>query len=304
MASAAPSIKPRTLPTIEHFDGKHRARIACAIADGHRVICQEKVDGSQLTIFKRDDELHFYNKNKPVGSGAKPFQNAIVSLACHPEWFQEGYYYHGEAMASSQPNTIRYHRHPSQFWIGYEIITQDGLAMTPEDCKTLLPHCEWVPVLYDSLSCDRFDPAQLLGDIEADRVPSILGGKPEGFVIKVFNSDHSCSRYKVVRPEFGEQNHSKKSKLPSLSDEQFIKSLGQIYAVEPRFQKAVQHLQERGQWNSNLKTNIGALVSELNDDLYKERIDDIKNELFVRFWPLIADQARTGLLEFIETLDQ
>ena len=52
-------IKPRTLPSInigDDIDIKVRGR----------VVVQEKIDGSQCTLFRRNDELICYNKKEKM----------------------------------------------------------------------------------------------------------------------------------------------------------------------------------------------------------------------------------------------
>jgi hypothetical protein len=164
---------------------------------------------------------------------------------------------------------------------------------------------------------------------------SCLGGIPEGLVFKVVNrlcdnsnsdgndnnndnnngndNNNDCNndndiskgnvtntRLKFVREEFSEMNHSKKGKIQTLSDSDFIKSIGQIYNTDARIQKGIQHLQEADEWDYIDETNNDAkLEKELDEDLLKEGREDIENYLFVRFWDSIRNASRLDLKDYL-----
>ena len=44
------------------------------------------------------------------------------------------------------------------------------------------------------------------------------------------------------------------------------------------------------------------MVNELDEDLLKECEQEIKDLLFVRFWPQISKVARGNILEFLNSL--
>jgi hypothetical protein len=305
----------RTFPSIDHGA---KAKLDSSSCPNTRVIIQEKVDGSQLSICNIDGKLRFFNKSKEITAHAKPFFNSHVSLVNKPELFKPGYVYHGEAMNSVHPNTIRYEREPTYFWIIYEIVKDDGTSLYPEEIEKLLEGTglEYIKPLYDNI--DNMDTTESVDYVEManeyvekitrDEIPSILGGRPEGVVLKAVNRMRNGkrvnTRYKFVRTEFSEMNRARKRRLPKLPDVEIIDGIGAVYNVKARFQKAVQHLQEDGKWKDVPKRNQTALIEELDADLRKECEEDIKNMLFIRFWPQISKAARTDLASFMDDISK
>jgi RNA ligase-like protein len=300
----------RTFPSIDHG---HKAKLDSSSCHGARVIIQEKVDGSQLSICNIDGKLRFFNKRKEISARSKPFLNSHLSLADKPQLFKAGHMYHGEAMNSRQPNTIQYGREPRYFWIIYEVVKGDT-SLYPEQVEELIQDTglEYIRPLYDNLgnteSTDYVEIANgYIEQITKGGITSILGGVPEGVVLKTINrmknGKRVNTRYKFVRTEFAEMNRSRKRRLPKLSDAAVIDGIGSVYNVPARFQKGVQHIQEEGKWDYDATNrNLTRLVNELDADLLKEYKDDIKNMLFIRFFPQICKAARADLTEFVDTI--
>lgn len=308
----------RTLPSISV--GTNCKLLA---SENTRVIIQEKVDGSQLTICKVNGVVTFYNKTKKISGTSKPFLNSYLSLVNKPELFEEGYSYHGEAMNSIQPNTLRYEREPKYFWILYEVVRSDNVSLFPEEIEVLIKDTgiEYLKPLYDTFGTEGSDAKapetrdyveiakDLLDQIVDGKIQSYLGGVPEGVVLKALNrmKDGKMvnTRYKFVRSEFTEMNQNRKNKLPTLSDEEIVEAIGSVYNVSARFQKGVQHLQEQNKWKyDSVLKNVPALVHELDLDLLKEAEEDIKTMLFIRFFPKISRAARDGLTDFLNNLKE
>lgn len=298
--------KALTLPSIDSVTPGKLANIT----ESDHVIIQEKINGSQFTIFKKDGELHFYNRNKEVGPKGDPYINAYLSLHDKKDFFVEGFFYHGEAMRNTTTNNAAYKRMPRYFWIVYEIQRADGSLLTPEEMTVALQNTgiEMTQVLYDSHK-NKSVPVQevidqLMAQIESKQIESCLGGIPEGIVIKVLNSvkdGKTCNyRFKQVRSQFAEMSQEKRNKIEQVSDADFIKEIGEIYNTDGRREKAVQHMKEKDVWQPNINKNIGTMVNELDNDLLKEAKEDIKNMLFVRFWSEISKVARGDVSKFLK----
>ena len=272
-----------------------------------RVIIQEKLDGSQLTISNINGVVTFFNKSKQISGKSKPFLNSYLSLVNKPHIFKSGYFYHGEAMISIKPHTIVYEREAKYFWVLYEVVRADNTSLVPEEIYELIKDTgiEYLPPLYDNKQeTEYIDYIQiakrLMEDITTGEITSHLGGTPEGVVLKALNRTRDIksvnTRYKFVRQELAEMNSKKKKRIPRVSDEQIIEAIGKIYDTEARMRKGVQHLQEEDKWNYNdPKKNISSLVDELDLDLLSEAEDDIKSMLFIRFFPKISKIARSSL---------
>jgi hypothetical protein len=96
---------------------------------------------------------------------------------------------------------------------------------------------------------------------------------------------------KYVRPEFREKLNktwtSGKDKV-----QEFIDS----FRTEARWQKAIQHLQEKGELVNEPK-DIGKLVAEVKRDILEEEELNIKNGLYRLFKDTILRKATAGLPE-------
>jgi len=312
----------RKLPSIESGQNGNLDKIDFS----HRVLLQEKVDGSQLTIFKKDDTLHYYNKNSACNPNGEPWRDAYLQLCQHPEFFQEGHFYHGESLKNSmkkrgdqtlyRPNVCEYSRLPRYNYIIYEIIRSDGYILTPEEMLSHLEGTglETVQVFFDS-TIHPYEQGlkkivdTLLEKMENGSLASSLGLKPEGLVLKVLNKKdkegaYSTKRLKFVRPMFVETHLKKKENLYQVSDEEFIVELGKVYDTDARKMKAVQHLREKGAWNSDKNKNFKNMTDELNADLLKEKSEEIRDLLFARFWPQISKAAQGDIAVFFAGLEK
>ncbi|KKK50998.1 hypothetical protein LCGC14_3119400, partial [marine sediment metagenome] len=111
---------------------------------------------------------------------------------------------------------------------------------------------------------------------------SILGGsKVEGIVIKNytrFGKDGKALMGKFVSEEFKETNKRDfNARNPSATDikQRIIESL----KTEARWNKAVQHLKEKGILEGSVK-DIGNLIKEARQDIIEECEDFIKQKLY------------------------
>ena len=298
----------KKLPSIDHGFGKDLGKFT-----SDRVIIQEKVDGSQLTIFREGDILKFYNKGSVCNVKNFVFIDAYLQLKL--EYFEEGLYYHGESLPNKmkkkgdcviyRPNTCEYLRLPRYNFIVYEIVRLDGTILTPDEMseKCLKHGLEMVKIYYDSLGSSSLSGksyneyiSDLLEGMNEGLVESGLGLKPEGVVFKVLNRNVNerkvTTRFKFVRPEFSEMNLSKKKKLVDVLDVDYAREIGKLFDVPARRDKAIQHLKEKGKWKDDLYMNVGPMIEELDVDLLKERSDEIKDLLFIRYCSEILKSSR------------
>jgi RNA ligase len=309
-----------TLPSIEQGNDARLNNITKGAPD---IVFQEKIDGSQLTIFKKNGILHYYNKNKEINPKGKPWLNAYLSLNSQPHLFKEDYFYHGEAMTKNKTNVNPYERTPHFFWIVYEIVREDNYMLSPVEMNNLLQgtNIETVTTLL-TLSPDVYSQgdfnlnttiSDIMTDVSKGTIVSSLGGKMEGVVMKTCkrmdNDKYKVTRYKYVRPEFSEIHRDKSKRLElkckDMTDDEFIDNIGEMFNVPARKHKAKQHLVERGKWNENdPKKSVSNFVNELDDDLLKEQKEYIMNLLFIHYFPKISKIARGNVMDFITNLNQ
>lgn len=254
---------------------------------------QEKIDGSQFSVMKLSGELYARSKGKQlvVDAPEKMFIKAIESakeLDLHDGWL-----YRTEFLSKPKHNVLAYDRVPNKNLIIFDINT--GL-------ETYLPYCEMkveaerlglevVPLIFSGMISNVESLMSFLETI------SILGGqKIEGMVFKNysrFGKDKKVLMGKFVSEKFKEVHGSERKKANS-GRKDLVQSLILKYKTEARWNKAVQHLRERGELQDCLK-DIGNLLKEVHLDLEKECKEEISEALYKHFMPHIKRGAAAGL---------
>lgn len=264
------------------------------------VVVQEKIDGSQFSFGVVDGALHLRSKGATVYPETvdKLFRQAVETAVALFQAGQlvEGWTYRGEAMMGPKHNALAYERQPRGGVILFDVDTaQESRVEDPAELDRIADSLglECVPVLYQGLVSAPGQLRELL-----DR-PSCLGGKMEGVVVKNYarwGTDGKMLMGKVVADGFKELNAGNwKKENPGRQD--IIASLIGMYRTEARWQKAAQHLRERGELLEDPK-DIGRLIREVGEDVHTECAEEIKEALFKAFWKDIQRGITGGLPEW------
>ncbi len=136
-----------------------------------RLIIQEKMDGSNFTVFRNPQtlDLQYFNKGKLLDEKQSVFERTCDALRTRQELFRPGYIYHGEALRATRSCHIMYRRIPKFHWICYEIMipynTTTYRCATPEEMTEILKDTglEQAHIFYDCVreddkSCERLGP--------------------------------------------------------------------------------------------------------------------------------------------------
>jgi hypothetical protein len=271
------------------------------------VIVEEKIDGSQLSfqVAACDDgtlELLCRSKGKQLVLDApeKMFSRAVKTICEEIAPMHANWIYRCEYLEKPKHNVLAYDRVPNKHLIGFDICT--GL-------ETYLPYAEkkaeferigleCVPLLYEGM-VDGVD--QFYDFLE---LTSILGGsKIEGVVVKnykLFTAEKKVAIGKYVSEKFKEVAGGEWRKSnPTETD--ITNLLISSYRTPARWQKAIQHLKERGEleWSPR---DIGSLIREIQADTKKECEEEIKDALFKHFWPKIQRGITAGAPEWFKEL--
>jgi len=259
------------------------------------VIVEEKIDGSQFSFGVIDGELQCRSKGKQLILDApeKMFQRAVkvvreIEPLLHPGWI-----YRCEYLQSPKHNTLAYDRTPEKNLIGFDIVVGEEDYLIPEQ-KASEFHgigLECVPLLHSGV----VENIEMLNSF-LDRI-SILGGcKIEGVVVKnysLFTIEKKVAMGKYVSENFKEiHGNDWRTRNPTGKD--IVGMLIESYRTPARWQKAVQHLAERGELDNSPK-DIGALLKEVSLDVKKECEEEIKQSLFDHAWKNIARGIVAGL---------
>lgn len=255
---------------------------------------QEKLDGSQLSWSTRSGKIKFYNGTKQIISG-KQFDKAIAVLTERQADFNPNYTYHAECIQQLKHNVVVYKRLPTNYVVVYDIQTENKHYLWP---TSMAAECQRAGLEHARLLCDgaKTNPQDTSPDtnishfmtaIEEGKIVSMLGGTPEGIVLKhpCFEKDHrfTAMKFKIVSEKFRERHAKKQPKVGTYSPVQFLEWLGSQFATVARLNKAIQHLKERGTDQPSQQM----IVDELDRDLLKEFNPVLRSYIATEFTPHI-----------------
>jgi len=264
------------------------------------VVVEEKVDGSQFSfgLFDIDGErvLRCRSKGAEINIIA-PEQmfieavNVAKSLDLHVGWT-----YRAEYLKKPKHNALSYDRIPLRHLMVFDINTghEEYLSYSDKAAECARIGLEVVPLVFEGVLQGTEQFRSWL-----DRV-SVLGGqKIEGVVVKdyrQFGADKKVLMGKFVAEAFKEVHHAEwKEANPTQTDilERLIYSL----RTPARWNKAVQHLRERGEIEDSPR-DIGRLIKEAQADVENECSDLIAQTLVSWALPHIRRGVIRGLAEW------
>lgn len=261
----------------------------------HRLSVTEKLDGSQFSWMKDSNgEVHFRSKGAVIHIGNEPpmFSQGVQAILGLRDFLTPNYIYRGEYFQKPKHNSLAYSRIPKHHVILFDI--QDGPEsyLSYEDMKAEADRIgfEVVPLLYQGFVTDADQVKSFLTQ------ESVLGGvTPEGVVFKaygVYGPDKKTLMGKYVTEAFKEVHRTEwKNTNPTPTD--VVQNLITELKTDARWEKAIQHLRERGELTETPK-DIGALMKEVAADIKKEEIDYIKDKLFAHAWQRISRGVVAG----------
>lgn len=264
------------------------------------VFVQEKIDGSQFSFGVIDGKLriksHYVEMDpecpQQMFNQAVEIVKALYKLnKLHPGWT-----YRGEYLQKPHHNILTYARIPNNNIILFDINTGEEEYLPPGNVREEAARLglEAVPTL-DFKTDGKFDLDYLEKLLQT---PSVLGNTTiEGVVIKnydKFGKDKKVMMGKFVSEAFKEQN---KKAFKHSTGKNIVQILVDGYKTEARWEKAVQHLKEKGELLEEPK-DIGNLIKEVINDVIEECEDEIKNKLFAYFIKDIKGGIIRGLPEW------
>lgn len=282
-----------------------------AIADllNGPVCVEEKVDGSQFSfgvseeVLPGEDDRGYQLVIRVRSKGAvlhpeapEPmFREAVETVKRLAPVLRPGWTYRGEYLKSPRHNGLAYDRIPAQHIILFDINAGHEIYLSQEDKRAEAARLglEVVPLLH----------VGVVPDIAAFRAfldtTSVLGGQLiEGVVVKPlgydkFGKDKKALLGKFVSEAFKEvQAKAWKQDNPGRSD--ILDGLIATYTSQARWQKALQHLRERGEIEGSPR-DIGKLMVEVPTDIEKECRDEIADALFRWAWPQVRRAVVRGM---------
>jgi hypothetical protein len=261
------------------------------------VVVEEKIDGSQFSFGVFNGELRCRSKGKElvVDEPEKMFAAAVATaLELKPKLI-EGVTYRAEYLQKPHHNGLAYDRIPAKHLMLFDVNTAFERYLPPaaKQHEAARLGLECVPCF--STAITNPDNVRAL----LDRV-SVLGGcKMEGLVFKNyvrFGEDKKALLAKHVREDFKEiQGKQWRVNNPTKGD--IVQQLGEMVKSPARWEKAAQHIRERGELTDSPK-DIGALLREVQQDVEAEFAAQAKEILWAHAKKQILRMAISGLPEW------
>jgi len=262
------------------------------------VIVEEKVDGSQISfgIFGGELKIRSRSKEMVIDAPEKMFNAGVDAIKSISDKLHDGWTYRGEYLSKPKHNALAYNRIPDNHIIIFDINTGEECYVSYEEKKKEAESIgfEVVPLLYKG----KLQDAELFNQLlDTD---SILGGqKVEGVVIKNYNRfglDGKALMGKYVSEKYKEV-HSKEWGKSNPSGRDIITRIIMKLKTEARWDKAIQHIKERGELTDSPK-DIGALIKEVQSDTIEECNDIIIGMLLSYALPSVRRGITAGLPEW------
>lgn len=260
----------------------------------------EKLDGSQFSFGKIDGEVLTRSKGREFSEPDKLFKPVWEYVHSIADRLPEGLWFYGETLGTPRHSTLAYDRTPKNFFAMFGVYDMNTREFLNYDHIV-----EWSEKL-------DVDPIPLLfrGEISQDKIlemvedtPSYLGGQNiEGVVVKAYKPwmflgqiPLSVMSGKYVTEAFKEVHNKDWTRLNTGKGKFDV--LKENYRTEARWNKAVQHLRERGELTGTPK-DIGALLKEINVDIETEEKENIKDQLYAIYKGDIMKYATHGLAQW------
>lgn len=295
LEEVAPSTSWHSYPSIYQLG--HRAAQA---VHGAVVVAEEKVDASQFSFGDIGGRLRVRSKGREFDPEAPDDLFAAATATVQRLYargdLRPGWTYRGEAFKGPRHNVLHYDRVPDGHVVLFDVNPrhEEYLSYDAKAEEAARLGLEVVPRLYEG-TLAAIDLPQLLGTV------SFLGGpKVEGVVLKpvipVYGPDKKAVLVKYVSEAFKEV-HRKVWGEGAKSKATVAERLVARYRTEARWQKAIQHLRERGELAGEPRV-IGALVREVQADVLAEETEAIKDTLFAEFKDGLLRGVVRGLPEY------
>lgn len=253
------------------------------------VVVQEKLDGSQISFgIDSAGTLRVRSRGALLNLAApdKMFAAGIASIQARKDKLLPEAIYRGEYLGRTKHNVLAYDRVPNGNIALFDVVVSGSyLPPQPLAAEATRLGFDSVPVIYEG-ALSSPEPLRAF----LDRVSFLGGCKVEGVVVKNYAlAGGEAFAGKFVSEAFKEM-HTKtpKNRQETLPIQEEIV---QAFRTSARWAKARQHLREAGVLKDS-PADIGALIKEVNADIERECLEEIKERLYAHF----ARALRTGFV--------
>lgn len=259
------------------------------------VIIEEKLDGSQLSI-EKDSSGNLIVKSKEcilnLETAQKPFNLAVETGREILHLLIPNYIYRFEFISKPRHNALTYGSVPKKYLVGFDIEREDGTFLEYEVKKAVFDilGIETTPLLYQG----KVDKLEIIENMVKGTISFLGAANIEGVVIKNYSKvvdGKPIMVGKFVSDEFKEVKTKKKT-INKTND--IIDGISEQLRTEARWNKAIQHLRDRGELTTSMR-DIPLLIKEVCSDTHAECSDMVKELVFKWAWKQISQQITKGL---------
>ena len=285
----------------------------------------EKIDGSQIgfgmehccpegrcacegvrqnyVLVIRSHHREFY-RDGWLGNEDKMFAPAVASIEAirYELDLRPGWMFYGETLSKPHHSTLVYDRVPRGNISLFGVQIADGTWLEHPTMMAWAAqlHMDFVPMLYQGANGNVHAAFELL------ETSSILGGQTvEGVVIKryipegrlifgvpqyVLAAKYVTERFKEVHKDSWTKDNTAKGGVEKLCAD---------VRTEARWNKAVHHLRERGEFDGTVRM-IGPLMREVASDLELEETEALKDALWKLYRGDILRSSTSGFPEWVK----
>lgn len=256
---------------------------------------EEKIDGSQFSFRREGDVLYMKTHHQDV-SKQEPFglfKEAMEYVRSIQQNLHDGWTYRGEVISKPKHNLLQYERVPKHNIILFDVDKglEDFLSYSDKVGEGNRLDLETVPYVFFG---EVTNPETIVNLTDRQ---SCLGSKGmEGVVIKAYGKygdDSKTVMAKYVTEKFKEEKKivGQEGNKPHKDT---VAAIVEQYRTIARWEKARQRMEEAQQLKGD-PSDIGALRVSAMQDLEDERIEAIKDSLYMAFRKEILNGAVIGL---------
>lgn len=259
----------------------------------------EKIDGSQMSFASINGHIYMRSKGAQLHSDnpEKMFAEGIDYIQQIRHLLPEGVVFYCEYLKKPKHNTLKYDRIPTNHLMLFGVMDTTQKFYLDLDQYAERLNIEPVPVIYRG---KIENPTELFDMLER---PSVLGGaKIEGVVVKNYyrkfllgGQPMPLMAGKYVSEEFKEVHRNRWGKEETGKSK--LETFFQSFRTEARWDKAIQHLAERGELENDPR-DIGKLFKEVHSDIESEEKQEVMEYLWKEFSPELKRKAANGLPEY------
>lgn len=249
--------------------------------NAERIRVDEKIDGSQISFGVEDGKLWIRSRSRflDLENPDKMFAAAVESIKSIESKLLPGYTYMGEYLNRPKHNVLCYERVPEKNIVLFDVAVRwegDDLGCWVfMGIEELREHAERI-----GLECVQSDFMPYNGTLPgADYFKkSMLGGIPEGVVVKAWNEEERVVA-KIVSEQFKEVKGDRTTRTQANPQADIALRFANRFCPPARFVKAIQRMKENGEHNAAM-SDIPRLRQLISQDLEGECGEQIREELY------------------------